>query len=109
MIRTDVVVELRDLHGRHEPREWRVTGFGAPYYDYQRHYVTALLEAAAVVLQWRAGAGLPPESHPDYQSELEHATNFARRIAAVVGDANAPLPSLSGADCTLVARVAAQP
>jgi hypothetical protein len=98
VIRTDIVLTLRDLRGEHASEERRIPS-GLHWQDRNARYVAYLIEMAGVALDWRKDDRLPvPDGERAPRDEA--VLNLVKDIAAVIRDERAP--SLHGADCSLV-------
>jgi hypothetical protein len=97
---TDTLVMLTDLRGENEPREWRLLTWPAQnFYVRQAEYLLVLTDAARVVIAWR-GSGT--DESPETINDTDAAVRLAKDILRNASDERAGMPSLYGADCTLV-------
>lgn len=102
MIRTDVVLTLRDLRDEH-PLEVRRISRTSRFADFDYLYVQAVIELAGVALEWRKDDRYPtPEGvFEGMEAERDPAvSNFVVDLGGVL--AKRERICLYGADCSLI-------
>jgi hypothetical protein len=101
VIKTNVVLTLRDLRGEHEPAVRTVQRWGVPWTDASIGFAETLIELAGVALEWRKDDRLdviPPAGQIAPRNEA--VLNFVKDIAKAL--AQGERISLYGADCSLM-------
>ncbi len=96
---TDTLVTLTDLRGEREPWERRLLTWPAKnFYLRNAEWLLVLTDAARVVIAWRAS---DTDESPEKINQVDAANELVRAILRAAAD-GMTLPSLYGADCTLV-------